>query len=63
MQATDDGTVLTGEVVGDIVDGQRKLELLETIACNDGIPLDQVSCPRNEANRRRSRLAMVRTIF
>jgi phosphoserine phosphatase len=42
MDASEDGSVLTGKVLGDIVDGQRKKEFLETIAKNEGISLDQV---------------------
>jgi phosphoserine phosphatase len=37
-----DGTTLTGKVLGEIVDGQRKKELLETIARQEGISLEQV---------------------
>ena len=43
MEASEDGGVLTGKVLGDIVDGQRKKELLEFIANEEGISLDQVS--------------------
>jgi phosphoserine phosphatase len=42
MEPSEDGTVLTGKVLGDIVDGQRKKELLEIIASQEGIVLDQV---------------------
>ena len=42
MEASEDGTVLTGKVLGDIVDGQRKKELLEMIAKQEDISLDQV---------------------
>lgn len=42
MDASENGGVLTGKVLGDIVDGQRKKELLETIAKKEGISLDQV---------------------
>jgi phosphoserine phosphatase len=42
MEASEDGTVLTGKVLGDIVDGQRKKQLLEMIAEKESISLDQV---------------------
>lgn len=42
MEASEDGKILTGKVLGDIVDGQRKKELLEEIARREGISLDQV---------------------
>ena len=42
MEASEDGKVLTGKVLGDIVDGQRKKEHLEEIARQEGISLDQV---------------------
>jgi len=42
MEASKDGKELTGDVLGDIVDGQRKKELLETIAQQEKISLDQV---------------------
>lgn len=42
MEASEDGKELTGKVLGDIVDGQRKKELLETIAQREQISLDQV---------------------
>ena len=42
MEASVDGTTLTGKVLGEIVDGQRKKELLETIARQEGISLEQV---------------------
>jgi phosphoserine phosphatase len=42
MEASVDGTTLTGNVLGEIVDGQRKKELLETIARQEGISLEQV---------------------
>ena len=45
MEASEDGSVLTGKVLGDIVDGQRKKELLESIAKEEGISLDQVFHP------------------
>jgi hypothetical protein len=63
MEASEDGTVLTGKVIGDIVDGQRKEELLEIIARKEGIPLDQVPCPLNEADKRPLQRGMVQTIF
>ena len=44
MEASEDGTALTGKVLGEIVDGQRKKELLETIALLEHISLDQVFC-------------------
>jgi phosphoserine phosphatase len=50
MEASEDGRVLTGKVLGDIVDGQRKKELLETIAQQEAISLDQVSYPYELTN-------------
>jgi len=46
MEASEDGSVLTGKVLGDIVDGQRKRELLGMIAEKEGISLDQVRISR-----------------
>lgn len=46
MEASVDGTTLTGKVLGEIVDGQRKKELLETIARQEGISLEQVNLTR-----------------
>ena len=43
MEASEDGSVLTGKVLGGIVDGERKKERLEFIAKEEGISLDQVS--------------------
>lgn len=42
MEASEGGVVLTGKVLGEIVDGQRKKELLEQIASKECISLDQV---------------------
>ena len=42
MEASEDGSQLTGKVLGDIVDGQRKKELLQNIAHHENISLDQV---------------------
>lgn len=42
MEASEDGSQLTGKVLGDIVDGQRKKELLQNIAHRENISLDQV---------------------
>jgi len=41
---------LTGRVVGPIVNGQRKAELLETIAQAEGVLLDQVIAVGDGAN-------------
>jgi len=43
MEASEDGSELTGKVLGDIVDGQRKKELLQNIARQEDISLNQVS--------------------
>jgi hypothetical protein len=48
MEASVDGTTLTGRVLGEIVDGQRKKELLETIARQEGISLEQVYRARSK---------------
>jgi phosphoserine phosphatase len=42
LEVSEDGTVLTGKVLGDIVDGQRKRELFEMIAEQEEISFDQV---------------------
>ncbi len=42
--------VLTGEVVGEIVDGRRKAELLKQIACQENISLEQVIAVGDGAN-------------
>ena len=42
--------VVTGEVVGDIVDGERKAALLESIAEREGISLEQVIAVGDGAN-------------
>ena len=42
MEVSVDASILTGNVEGDIVDGQRKKELLEIIAAAHNISLDQV---------------------
>jgi phosphoserine phosphatase len=44
------GGKLTGEVVGPIVNGRRKAELLETIAQAEGVLLDQVIAVGDGAN-------------
>jgi phosphoserine phosphatase len=41
---------LTGEVLGEIVDGKRKLALMEDIAQREGIPLDRVVAIGDGAN-------------
>ena len=50
MQASPDGTVLTGKVEGDIVDGQKKKELLEFMAAQEQIPLAQSIAVGDGAN-------------
>jgi phosphoserine phosphatase len=45
-----EGGKLTGRVVGPIVNGQRKAELLETIAQAEGVLLDQVIAVGDGAN-------------
>jgi hypothetical protein len=62
MEASEDGSILTGKVLGDIVDGQRKMELLDRIAEKEGIALEQV-CLYCGANFRRSQLETEPTIF
>jgi phosphoserine phosphatase len=47
--AIEDG-VVTGEVIGDIVDGQRKAQLLQEIARKEGIRLEQVIAVGDGAN-------------
>ena len=42
--------VVTGEVVGDIVDGRRKADLLQEIAREEGISLEQVIAVGDGAN-------------
>ena len=42
--------VLTGEVVGEIVDGRRKAALLQQIACQENISLEQVIAVGDGAN-------------
>ena len=42
--------VVTGEVVGEIVDGRRKAELLQEIARKEGISLEQVIAVGDGAN-------------
>jgi hypothetical protein len=63
MEASVDGNVLTGKVLGDIVDGQRKKELLESIAKEEGISLDQVFLQYSLVISRPWRWAMAPTIF
>jgi phosphoserine phosphatase len=43
LEVSIDGRTLTGNVLGDIVNGERKAELLATIAQCEGIPIDQVT--------------------
>ncbi len=42
--------VLTGEVIGEIVDGEKKAALMEEIALKEGIPLNQVIAIGDGAN-------------
>lgn len=42
LVVNDDGTELTGELTGDIVDAEHKAVLLQRIAEENGIPLQQV---------------------
>jgi len=42
--------VVTGKVVGDIVDGKQKAQLLEAIASTENISLDQVVAVGDGAN-------------
>lgn len=42
--------IVTGEVLGEIVDGKRKLALMEEIAKKEGIPLDRVVAIGDGAN-------------
>jgi len=45
MEASEDGKSLTGRLLGDIVDGQKKKELLEYLASRHNITYEQVfSC-------------------
>jgi hypothetical protein len=62
MEASEDGKTLTGRVLGDIVDGQRKKHLLEHIASIHNIPFEQVHRVCEPSNERRLRWGMVRTI-
>lgn len=45
LAVSDDGTQLTGELIGDIIHAERKAELLEQIAAENGIALKQVNIP------------------
>ncbi|HET6371154.1 MAG TPA: phosphoserine phosphatase SerB, partial [Nitrospiria bacterium] len=45
-----EGGKLTGEILGEIVDGKRKAELMEEIAKKEGITLDQVIAIGDGAN-------------
>jgi phosphoserine phosphatase len=45
-----EGGVVTGKVIGDIVDGQRKAQLLREIARKEGIRLEQVIAVGDGAN-------------
>lgn len=47
---SEDGKQLTGELTGDIVHAERKAELLEAIAKENGIPLQQVIAVGDGAN-------------
>jgi len=42
MEASEDGKTLTGRLLGDIVDGQKKKELLEHLASGHDITYEQV---------------------
>lgn len=42
LVVSEDGTQLTGELTGDIIHAERKAELLEKIAIENGISLQQV---------------------
>ncbi len=48
--ASEDGTVLTGELSGPIVNAERKAALLEEIALREGIALKQVLAVGDGAN-------------
>ncbi|KAJ2850982.1 Phosphoserine phosphatase [Coemansia brasiliensis] len=50
LKVTADGTTLTGETVGPVVDAVRKAELLEVIAQAEGIAIDQVVAVGDGAN-------------
>jgi len=43
LVVSEDGNELTGDLTGDIVNAERKEYLLEMIAKENGIPLQQVS--------------------
>jgi len=47
LEASEDGEMLTGKVLGDIVDGQRKKELFEMIVGKEEISFNQVPPPRS----------------
>ncbi|KXS20336.1 phosphoserine phosphatase serb [Gonapodya prolifera JEL478] len=50
LAVSEDGKVLTGEVVGDIVDAERKAQLLEVISQAEEVTLDQVIAVGDGAN-------------
>ncbi|CCX15512.1 HAD-like domain-containing protein [Pyronema domesticum] len=50
LVVNDDGTELTGELTGDIVDAEHKAVLLQRIAEENGIPLQQVFACGDGAN-------------
>lgn len=45
-----DGSTLTGETVGPIVDGVRKAELLDVLAQTEGVTRDQIIAVGDGAN-------------
>ena len=47
---SEDGTTLTGELTGPIVNAERKAALLEEIAMKEGIPIKQVIAIGDGAN-------------
>ncbi|QDS72864.1 hypothetical protein FKW77_007353 [Venturia effusa] len=50
LVVSDDGTVLTGEVAGEIVNAEKKRDHVRAIAAKEGILLDQVLCVGDGAN-------------
>ncbi|KAE9993397.1 hypothetical protein EG327_005384 [Venturia inaequalis] len=50
LVVSDDGTVLTGEVTGEIVNAEKKREHVRAIAAKEGILLEQVLCVGDGAN-------------
>jgi phosphoserine phosphatase len=50
LVVSDDGTVLTGEVTGDIVNAEKKRDHVRAIAAKEGILLEQVLCVGDGAN-------------